>query len=65
LPRKAGASWFTISAGVVQASEGDDLRGVLERARGALMAAVNQGRNLVVGHDPQGSLVRESPLAAT
>ena len=24
LPRKAGASWYTISAGVVQASEGDD-----------------------------------------
>jgi diguanylate cyclase len=62
LPRKAGASWFTISAGVVQASEGDDLRGVLERARAALMAAVNQGRNLVVGHDAQGGLVREAPV---
>ena len=33
LPRKAGASWYTISAGVVQASEGDDMRRLLERAR--------------------------------
>ena len=59
LPRKAGTTWFTISAGVVEASTGDDLRLLLERARKALQAAVNQGRNRVCGHDQQGCIVRE------
>jgi diguanylate cyclase len=64
LPRKAGTSWFTISVGAVEASNGDDLRLVLERARKALLAAVNQGRNRVCGHDTLGCTVKEAELAA-
>lgn len=64
LPRKAGASWCTISAGVVEANEADDLRRVLQRGRGALTAAIIQGRNRVVGHDALGATLRESELAA-
>jgi diguanylate cyclase len=64
LPRKAGASWYTISAGVVEASDGDDLRKILQRGRAALHASVNQGRNCVIGHDMLGATVRESELAA-
>jgi diguanylate cyclase len=63
LPRKAGTTWFTISAGVVQASEGDDMRQVLQRVRTALTAAVNQGRNCVVGNNSFGLRVEESPIA--
>jgi diguanylate cyclase len=62
LPRKAGANWYTISVGVVEASEGDDLRRILQRARIALAAAVNQGRNCVVGRDANGAQVREGAL---
>jgi diguanylate cyclase len=51
LPRKAGVKFFTLSAGVVQAIEGDDLRQILERARALLNEAANQGRNCVVGED--------------
>src|SRR6185369_2404248 len=51
LPRKAGVKFFTLSAGVVQAAEGDDLRQILERARALLNEAANQGRNCVVGED--------------
>src|SRR4030095_2605209 len=36
LPRRAGVSYFTISVGVVEASDGDDLRLLLERGRKAL-----------------------------
>jgi diguanylate cyclase len=64
LPRKAGTTWFTISVGVVEASNGDDLRLVLERARKALHAAVNQGRNRVCGHDVLGCTIKEAELAA-
>jgi len=63
LPRKAGTNWFTISAGVVQASEGDDMRRVLQRVRTALTAAVNQGRNCVVGNNSFGLHAQESPIA--
>jgi diguanylate cyclase len=49
LPRKAGVNWFTVSAGVVEAKKDEDLRHILERGRAALLAAVNQGRNCVVG----------------
>jgi diguanylate cyclase (GGDEF)-like protein len=62
LPRKAGANWFTISVGVVEASDGDDLRRLLQRGRSALSAAVNQGRNCVVGRDALGAQVREGEL---
>jgi diguanylate cyclase len=51
LPRKAGVKFFTLSAGVVQATEGDDLRQILERARVLLTEAANQGRNCVLGED--------------
>jgi diguanylate cyclase len=64
LPRKAGTNWFTISVGVVEASEGDDLRRVLQRGRAALQAAANQGRNCVVGRDALGAQVRNLQLAA-
>jgi diguanylate cyclase len=63
LPRKAGTSWFTISVGVVEASDGDDLRRILQRGRAALAAAVNQGRNCVVGRDALGAHVRQAELA--
>jgi diguanylate cyclase len=63
LPRKAGATWFTISAGVVEASDGDDLRRILQRGRSALQAAVNQGRNCVVGRDTLGAQVLEADVA--
>jgi diguanylate cyclase len=65
LPRKAGTSWFTISAGVIEASEGDDLRRILERGRSALAAAVNQGRNCVVGRDANGVQVRKEEAVET
>ena len=64
LPRKAGANWFTISSGVVEASDGDDLRRILQRGRSALAAAVNQGRNCVVGRDALGAHVLEADVAA-
>jgi diguanylate cyclase len=63
LPRKAGASWFTISVGVVEGGESDDLRKILQRAREALGSAANQGRNRVIGHDAHGSPVRAAELA--
>jgi diguanylate cyclase len=63
LPRRAGATWFTISAGVVEASDGDDLRRILQRGRSALAAAVNQGRNCVVGRDALGAQVLEADVA--
>jgi diguanylate cyclase len=50
LPKKAGVNFFTISAGVVQASRDEDLRRLLERGRAALTQAVNQGRNRVISH---------------
>src|SRR5882672_7242122 len=49
LPRKAGVKFFTLSAGVVQATETDDLRHILQRARELLDQATNEGRNCVVG----------------
>jgi diguanylate cyclase len=63
LPRKAGATWFTISVGVVEGGEGDDLRRILQRAREALGNAANQGRNRVIGHDALGTQVRAAELA--
>jgi diguanylate cyclase len=51
LPRKAGVKFFTLSASVVQANEGDDLRQMLERGRVLLNEAADQGRNCVVGED--------------
>jgi diguanylate cyclase len=65
LPRKAGTNFFTISVGVVEASDGDDLRRLLQRARGALHTAVNQGRNCVVGRDALGAQVREATAGKT
>ena len=62
LPRKAGTNWFTISAGVVQASEGDDMRRILQRVRAALTSAENQGRNCVVGNNSFGLRTDESPV---
>jgi diguanylate cyclase (GGDEF)-like protein len=59
LPAKAVANWFTVSVGVVEASEGDDLRKILQRARGALADAANLGRNCVIGHNAVGAVVRE------
>jgi len=55
LPRKAGAKWFTLSAGVVQAAETDDMRHFLTRARELLDQATNQGRNCVVGSRVEGA----------
>jgi diguanylate cyclase len=59
LPRRAGTSWFTISVGIVEATNEDDLRRVLERARKALHAAVNGGRNRTCAHDALGCTVKE------
>ena len=60
LPRRAGLSHYTISIGVVEASDGDDLRLILERARKALAQAIHQGRNRVCGHDVLGCTVKEA-----
>ena len=60
VPRKAGAGWFTISVGVVEASEGDDMRRILQRGRSALHAAINQGRNCVVGRDLLGAQFKDT-----
>jgi diguanylate cyclase (GGDEF)-like protein len=57
LPRKAGTTWITISAGVVEASDGDDLRRILQRGRQGLAEAVHQGGNRVVGLDARGAAV--------
>lgn len=62
LPRKAGVKFFTLSAGVVQATEGDDLRLILQRARTLLDRATNEGRNCVAGEDPRPA--QQSPQAA-
>ena len=51
LPRRAGANWFTVSAGVVQAHADDDLHGLLERGRGMLAEAVKQGRNCIAAEE--------------
>jgi diguanylate cyclase len=53
LPRRAGANWFTVSAGVVQAGKDDDLHSLLERARSKLAQAVMQGRNCVVSDEAE------------
>lgn len=53
LPRRAGANWFTVSAGVVQAGKEDDLHSLLERARTKLAQAVSQGRNCVVSDEAE------------
>ncbi len=45
------------------ASDGDDLRRILQRSRSALQAAVNQGRNCVVGRDALGAQVLEADVA--
>jgi diguanylate cyclase len=63
LPRKAGVNWFTISAGVVQAAQDEDLRHVLDRGRAALSGAVNQGRNCVVGRRSISSASQEMAAA--
>lgn len=62
LPRRAGALFFTISIGAIEASEGDDMRKMLERSRIALQAAVSQGRNAICSHDLLGQVVE--PAAA-
>jgi diguanylate cyclase len=66
LPPKAKTNCVPVSIGVVAANDGDDLRRILQRSRSALAAAVNQGRNCVVGRDTLGAQVRESraPAAA-
>jgi diguanylate cyclase len=60
LPVTAGSGRFTLSIGAVQASEGDDLRRMLQRARTALTAAINAGRNRVIAHDSRGAPLREA-----
>lgn len=64
LPRRAGAAWFTITAGAVEVSNGDDMRQILERARRALQAAIAQGRNCVIAHDGSGTPVLRTNNAA-
>ena len=65
LPKRAGTNWYTISAGVVQANEGDDMRRVLQRARAALTSAVNQGRNRVVSGDFHGLKLFDVPAGVS
>jgi diguanylate cyclase len=60
LPRRAENGHFTISVGVVEASEGDDLRLILERGRNALQAAIHQGRNRLCGQGALGCTVQDS-----
>jgi diguanylate cyclase len=64
LPRRAGVNWFTISAGAVEASIGEDLHQILQRAREALHAAVSQGRNCVVTQAAARPVKRFEPSTA-
>ena len=57
LPRRAGATFFTVSVGVVEATETDDMHLLLQRARKALLAAQTQGRSSLCGHDEHGNAV--------
>jgi diguanylate cyclase len=52
LPRGAGMQGFTVSIGVVEAADYDDMPALLERARQALQLAIDQGRNRVSTGDP-------------
>jgi len=63
LPRKAGARSMTVSAGVVQTDKADDLRRLLQRARGSLSSAVNAGRNRVAHAELRGVPTRDAELA--
>jgi diguanylate cyclase len=45
LPRDAGVASMTATIGVVEATEGDDMRRLLQRARNALQVAIDRGRN--------------------
>lgn len=65
LPRKAGVKFFTLSAGVVQSTEGDDLRLILQRARTLLDRATNEGRNCVIGEEKPGTAVSAAAVAVT
>jgi diguanylate cyclase len=56
LPRKAGVKFFTLSAGVVQSTEGDDLRLILQRARELLDRATSEGHNCVIGEEKPGAV---------
>ena len=57
LPRRAGAQFFTVTVGVVEASDGDDMRKILERCRAALASAINGGRNVVQAQDDLGHAI--------
>jgi len=56
----AGLPPFTVSIGVVDAGEHEDLGAVLARADAALFAAKERGRDQVVVHDTGGAVVRAS-----
>lgn len=52
LPNQSGTlPTFTVSIGCVEAIDGDDMRMLMERARRALEAAVQKGRNATWFHD--------------
>lgn len=64
LPRRAGVNWFTVTAGVVQVTEAEDLHQILARARSLLHAAVTQGRNCVVTSSSSNSDRKTDPALA-
>ena len=59
----AGLPVFTVSFGVVQAGNHEDLTAVIGRADAALFQAKRDGRNRVVVHDDPANVVR--PVATT
>lgn len=51
LPKSAGMPGFTVSIGVVEAADYDDMPALFDRARQALQLAIDQGRNRACAGD--------------
>jgi diguanylate cyclase (GGDEF)-like protein len=64
LPRQAGIMPFTVSVGCVEAIDGDDMRRIMERARKALEAAIQQGRNCTFVQDGNATRLASDLVAA-
>jgi diguanylate cyclase (GGDEF)-like protein len=56
----AGMPKFSVSFGIVEAGQSEDLQAVIGRADAALFDAKHQGRDQVVVHDTEGAIVPSS-----
>jgi diguanylate cyclase (GGDEF)-like protein len=56
----AGLPKFSVSFGIVEAAQSEDLQAVIGRADAALFDAKHQGRDQVVVHDSEGAIVPSS-----